>query len=497
MPNSISRRYARTALTVAYLSAWPFHVAFADLTQLQFGNQLEQLAAAANQATYNKLLASGCDDRQTAASATCSGSTFKVWENVRELVHTSNQLTGNNGPTLYSLGLDQEGLGFALQWTSAEEFSTQGSMSGGFVNGQLSGLASRITALRNGATGFSYAGLNFDEGVMVANNSLRGASGGGASADQQSGWSKLGGFINGSYTEGNKNATVLEDAFDFDGEDYSGGLDYRINNHWVAGATFGYQHQKINFDSSKSIVSGDVKMNGFSIMPFALYQSDNWYYSVSLGYQQMQFDTNRTISYPSLNPSVAGVYTIARSTSDAHALTAFATSGYSYHFTEKASLEPYVSLDYRRVTVDGFTEKDLYNEGFNFVIGQQTITSLEVVPSLKLQYILTPSFGVFVPFIDAQLHLQQKDNARNIDAQYVGAEQTLDNSTKFVIPTDAQDKSYQVYTVGVSSVLRGASQKGLDTAATGGIQGFVNYRLIRSLDNYRQHTISAGLRYEF
>ena len=81
---------------------------------------------------------------------------------MRELVHTARDLSNVIGePNGYSLQTDLEGLGFALRWTAGEEFSTQESMSDSFVNGQLSGLSSRITALTRGLKGFALASNYF------------------------------------------------------------------------------------------------------------------------------------------------------------------------------------------------------------------------------------------------------------------------------------------------------------------------------------------------
>ena len=490
---SSARRCTTLASVLFGLSTSPAH---ADLSQLEFSNALEAKAATAVQATYNSLLGA-CTDTQQTASTTCSGSTFNVWKNVRELVHTANELTGQSGSTAFSLGLNQEQLGFALRWNAAEEYSSQGSMSGGFIGSQLNGVSTRIAALRYGATGFSFNGMD-DEDVLVAQRAYANRmSGGGASADQGYTWSSWGGFLNGSYTKGNKDATVYEDAFDADGKDINGGVDYRFDNHWVAGLVFGFQRQKLVFDSEKSITQGDVKMDGFSITPFALYQSDTWYFSGSLGYQRMQFDTTRHIQYPSLNPQVASVDTTAESSNDANALTASLTSGYSLPLNASFSLEPYLTADYRHIRIDGFTEKDLLNDGFNFVVGTQTINSLELTPALKLRYIIASRVGVFVPYLDIQLHNQLDDGSHSIDATYEGAEQSVSAASTFVIPTDKLDKSYEIYTVGFSTVLRGARQTTADSAASGGIQAFVNYRTIQSLNNYHQYTVSAGLRYEF
>jgi hypothetical protein len=495
--------YLKYASTASVLFALSFQ-SYASLNDLagSFDNELEEISAAANQATYDQLALSGCSDRQFNASESCAGDAFISWQSVRELVHTANEITGE-GSTLFSLGLDLEGLGFSLRWTAGEEFSAQGDMSNSFIGGQLSGLASRISALRHGGNRYAFNQRD-DAGILIAAKYLDGKTGGGASADSAGedyikAWSPWGSFLNASYTYGNRSATTREDAYDFDGMDVSGGVDYRFDNNQVFGVMLGYQSEELDFDSSQSIVDGGVDMTGYSIQPFYLYQSDNWYMSLSLGYQMMSFDMDRSIRYPSLNPDVGSTDTTAVSKTDATGLSSSSTFGYAFSPLAALSLEPYMTLDYRSVALDGYTEKDLENDGFDFVVSDQDVDSLETAYGLKLQYIWAPSFGVFVPYFDMQHRIQHKDDSRNIEAFYVNASDAISNvqDAIFSIPTDNPDSSYQVYTVGLSTVIQGAQLTGENTTASGGLQAFANIRFFKNLAHYTQTQIAGGLRYEF
>src|SRR5688572_20474641 len=78
-------------------------------------NPLEQAAASANQATFDRLDPL-CGPN--AAPGACAAGDRTVYGSVRELVHTANELSSDPAVE-FSLGLDQEGLGFALRWTAA------------------------------------------------------------------------------------------------------------------------------------------------------------------------------------------------------------------------------------------------------------------------------------------------------------------------------------------------------------------------------------------
>ena len=470
----------------------------ADLLSFQgeYQSELEERAAVSNQATYDQLKSQGCTDSAQIATASCAGGSFLVWNNVRELVHTANELT-NVGPTEFSLDSDLEGLGFSLRWTSGEEFSSEESLSDSFVSGQLTNLASRVTALRSGTRGFNTAGFN-NGGNNTAIARRESGNSGLNSGDGVTGdWSRLGGFINGSYTYGNQDPSGREDAFDFEGMDVNGGLDYRLDDNWVVGAIFGYIKNEVDFDARLSIVEGGVEMDGLSIMPFVLYQSENWFYNASLGYLQSEFETDRSIRYPSFNTNVDSVNTRAVSKHDANTLSASFSAGYSYFIRDNWLLEPSLSVNYQDVTIDEFSERDINNEGFDFLVEEQNIESLETVLSLKTQYTMSNNYGVFVPYIEVHFYKQHEDEQRFIDAAYVNVAQILDKNARFSLPTNSVDSDYKVYSIGMSTVLRGARQKTADSTASGGIQAFINYRKLEDIAGYHQQIVSAGIRYEF
>ena len=493
--------YFRTAFASRYLSLVPLVLgactflplsnhALADLAALegQFANDVEESSAEAIQATYDSLLLENggpCNAAQREETQDCGGSVFTVFGANREFVQTGNELVGE-GPTEFSLGVDITGLGTALRWAAAEEHSGQGSLASEFVDGQLSGLASRISALRFGASGFFIAGLPVgDAQIAMTDGAAGGKYGAGASADSDF-VKRWGGFLNGSYGYGDKDPTGNENAFDFDGYEITGGLDYRLSDEWVVGGVLGYAEREVDFQQIGIIVvDGGIESDGFSLMPFVLYQGNKLFGSVSLGYQQMSFDTDRAIKYPSLNPDVPSANTRSVSSSDSDTLTFHVAGGYGFDFG-RFHFEPYASLDYQDITVDGFTERDVNDDGFDLQVDKQDIESLEVSLGVKFVYTFLPSFGVIVPFLDLEFRNQFEDDARTIEAVFNGVSDVVDTSTaRFRVETDALDDQYFVIAVGVSAVL------------PGGFQGYLSYRTIEDLDFYSHNVFSGGIRYEF
>lgn len=463
--------------------------------QGQFDNAVEEAAAVANQATYEALLmANGgpCDPRQRRAADSCAGTVFRVFENTRELVETANELTGR-GPTEFSLGVDLQGLGTALRWTAGEEFSAQESLTADFVGGQLSGLAARMSALRGGASGFQLGGLPREREWLAALPA--GGMGAGADAAGEA-YAPWGGFLTASHGFGDRRATGNEDAFDFDGQELSVGLDYRLTDRWVAGAVAGATEREIDFDPVEQyVVDGGISATGYSLLAFGLYHSDRLYASLALAWQTVEFETERAIKYPSLNPDVASVNTRTVSTTDSQSWTGNATVGYGLRFGALA-MEPYLKLDYTDTTVDGFTEADVNNDGFELTVAEQHIRSLEGILGFRAQYTLTPRYGVFTPYLGAAWHRQFEAQSRDISARY-DASGSASNAAQFLVPTDAQDQQYYVLSAGLSAVLRGGRQRGPGDLIAGGLQGYISWRSVRALEYYSHEVFSVGLRYEF
>jgi len=487
--DAIIRRLRVASMSIAALLV--MHEARADLTNPQILSQLrplEQLAAVANQAVYDRLISSGtCADQSRGPQGACTGQTFLLFENVRELVHTSNELTQSGGPRQYSLGLDIENLGFALRWTAAEELAAQGASATQFSASQVGSLGSRLAALRFGASGFRVAANTATPGD-TRSAGLGHALGGGAAADEDSIAKRWGGFIDGSFGYGSREDTTFgsgfEDAFDFDGQEITVGVDYRLNDAVVLGLLIGHTDRAIDFDSALSIVDARFDSDGYSAMAYGQWEKGDFYVNGSVGGQRLSLDLRRRITYPSFNPLVAPIDETARS--DVHSDAITATLGAGYDFRWKAfAVEPFVKAEFQDITIDAFSENS--GRGFDFDYGEQKLTSLQSAIGLKLQYVLTPSFGVLVPYLRAEYRIESRNDTRSISAVYSGIAALAANTpgVNFNLPTDEPDDSYYTATAGMSVVLKH------------GLQGFLQYAQVFELKPFSERVITGGIRLEF
>jgi uncharacterized protein YhjY with autotransporter beta-barrel domain len=456
-------------------------------------NGLEIAAARTNDAAYAALLPTCVNAATlvpTAPSATgggaCTGNVLNLFNRLRELEDTANGLLGR-GETAFSLRLGAQALGLALRWTAPEEFAAQGSLTTKFANSQMTTLAGRFSALRFStyiarlARGDSDSDSDADAPRLVSYSSGI-PRGGGASADSPGLFSagNLSAVGNGSYSAGAKAPTTFEDAFDFNDTEYSAGSDLRVNSHLVVGVLAGYTINHINFNSSESTVDGGIRGEGYSGIVYAQLTGDAAYVDVSLGYQHLNLDTRRSITYPSLNPLVPSVDETSTSSASANSWIADVGTGYAFHF-RGFSVEPYLTGQYIHTGIGQFTEHD--GDGFDINVGGQSIPSFTTSAGVKLQQAFLPPFGVIVPYVYGEYRHEFLENSRNIQSNYGDSSAT--SAADFNLPTDGPTRNYYV------------AGAGLTVALKHGVQGFVQYVKVLQYTNYTDYVASGGLRIEF
>jgi outer membrane autotransporter protein len=465
------------------------------LVQLTAGNpafdDLERAAAIANQSVFNAL-ASPCSD---GPGSSCTAQQFQIFSEVRALVATAEEL--NTGqPNAFSLGLDAQGLAEALRWTAAEEVSAKSRVATEFANGQVVHVTNRITALRFGATGFSVAdaaALRVPESLGLADDAALGPAGAGATL------SKWGGFANASYGWGDHDPTTFEDAFDYDNLEFTGGVDYRLSPHWVAGLVAGYSDSDLDFDPSKSVVDGGIDAQGFSTGIFGLFTWGDVYASGFFDYQRLDFDIDRFIRYPSVDTHTEG-----DTSSDAFTITA--NTGYTYRFGPGASkpflLEPSVRVEYDRVTIDGYTEKDRDpSETFALRVAEQDFDSLELALGLRGSVAVSTPIGVFFPYARGEFRFEFIDDVRTTTSQYGGLGSVVDPSTgslaPFVLDGEDVDRRYGTVVAGVQAIVLGGTQRELGGPIAGRLSLFAEYHRVFELSNITNQMVTGGIRYTF
>ena len=339
---------------------------------------------------------------------------------------------------------------------------------------QTSNINARIVALRAGASGLSTNGLSFN----VAGNVLPAAkfvtlvqgpeSGGGASTDEPSRFSRLGVFLNGQVAFGDQNRTNREPGFDARTQGITGGVDYRFTDRFILGGAAGYMRTKSEFDLS----AGDLKARGYTLSAFGTYYVSNEFYMDGiLTYGRNSYDSRRKIVFSGFDASAAG-------DTDGAQRAAGLSTGYNFH-RGGLTFGPTARVNYVNVYVDGFEEKDA--GAASLKIGSQRITSLTTDLGGQVSYSVSRPWGVLLPTLRLEWEHQHRNSGRLISGTFVADPV----QTVFAIPTDDPDRDY--FNVGV----------GLSATFTANRTAFLNYETIVGRSRVSSHLFTAGVRIEF
>ena len=476
-------------LLPAAMLAVPARAELTDPRILAQLNALETASARANQASYDALLGT-CE---AGPGPACPDDVFGVFEETRELVQTANEILGT-GDTTFSLGLDIDGLGFALRWTAAEEIAAQGSMTTEFAASQLSTLSARMSALRWGISGPRLTSAQEADGSIRVASSGTLPLGGGASADAEAIGTRWSWFVDGAFGYGEKDPTDLEPAFDFDGQEVTVGVDYRFSPLLAAGGDARLLEQGGRFRLLAQRCRWPHQDGRLQRHRLRAARRRERLSEWIAGLPEPDARHAPPHHLPVAEPAHSG----GRQPRHARRRTAALCSRPWAPATRSAgavfSIEPSLGLDYVDASVEGFRESSVDNtanaspdDPFDLQIGDQDIDSLDGSAGLQLQYVFTPRFGVLVPYLSARYHHELLDDVRRVSALYADALSRLIQviDADFNVPTDPPDDDYYTAAAGVTVVL------------AGGLMGFVQYLQVLDLDDYSDAVITGGMRYEF
>ena len=313
-----------------------------------------------------------------------------------ELISTATDLDNPNVRPARSLNYSTpEELLAALQQVTGEENASEGTLAVRAANSQFSNIAARLGALRMAATG---AGSTAPATAFNLDLGSAPALGGGASADDESpdggaNLSRGGFFLNGNLNTGNRDATSLEDGFDFNALSLTAGFDHRFDKG-VLGVSIGYDSFDSDFKTSSLVSGGHVKADGASVSMFGMKDLGNFFIDGVVSFGSLSFDVQRLLRYDTANfdPDCQCTTQDRRLTSDpdaTHYGVSFTAGGQVY--TGKWLIEPSFVASFRRYNIDGYTENDsLANGGMALRFGDQTIDSLQSTLGVQFSRSIKP-----------------------------------------------------------------------------------------------------------
>ncbi|WP_143821168.1 autotransporter outer membrane beta-barrel domain-containing protein, partial [Motiliproteus sp. MSK22-1] len=153
-----------------------------------------------------------------------------------------------------------------LQQITVDDAGAAVEVSESGVTNQQRNLVSRLNALRGGARGLDLSGLNFNiDGKSLSSAHLPShwvkpeTERGGSAGDEESSLfsDKVGIFIGGTISLGDKDKTDNEDGFEFETQGLTLGVDYRMTEQTILGAALGYTQIDTDIDNNGGSLDTD------------------------------------------------------------------------------------------------------------------------------------------------------------------------------------------------------------------------------------------------
>ncbi|MET0068538.1 MAG: choice-of-anchor D domain-containing protein [Candidatus Thiodiazotropha sp.] len=374
----------------------------------------------------------------------------------------------------------------ALQQVLPESATKANATSRQGVEAQIGNLGTRIAALRAGARGLSFRGLDLriDDQTLpieLIAKAYEDATrrGGGASADNQLLASRLGVFVTGDITTGERDETDLESGLEFDTVGITIGADYRITNQFILGGAVGFVDTETELEND----AGDLDTQGVSLSLFGTYYSpQNYFVDFSATYGSNSFDQKRGIVYTL--DGLADVSQQLEADYDGDTISLFVGSGYDFNHGPW-SFGPRADLEYIRSDVDGFTEEvsDPTAAGGGWATRVSSTDQRWLTLNLggRVSYTQSTDWGVLIPYARLDWLHEFEDDSQIITAHFVEDPAGMG----IEIQTDDPDRDYLRLRFGTSAQFQN------------GVVGFIDYGTILAHSEWSSHTISAGLRMEF
>ncbi|MEO1324030.1 MAG: autotransporter outer membrane beta-barrel domain-containing protein [Pseudomonadota bacterium] len=360
-------------------------------------------------------------------------------------------------------------------------------------------VAARLNVISGQVRGGQYAELLMQRPVQLASNDPDSVDLSGATLSREGKWdgfASLGGF----QTE--QDSTSDELGFEVDGFWFAGGVDYRFNQRFIAGAAVSYVDSQADFDSIGNIATGTGGSTSSESTSVSLYGS----YLVSdplalnafevnglVSVGQVDFETERRIvvvdknaNFPSNGGtaiSPGGLTTINRtaiSKTDADTVQLSIGASYSTYFANGVSLTPTANFTYYNADIGAFAESG--SQGLDLIFDSQEIDSLQASIGANVSRPFSADWGVAIPYVRASAVFELEDGAQTVTGRYAAQ---IDQNNSFTISTNDADETVLDLALGATAQF------------ANGASAFAEYSTILGLENVDHQALSVGVRFQF
>lgn len=342
---------------------------------------------------------------------------------------------------------------------------------------QVVNLVERLRELRRGAKGVSLGGLK----VGLADQTFTGnmleqalkhgrESGGGASADEDWPFERLGVFITGDVQWGKKDKSVNEEGFDYDRLGLTAGTDYRFTNGLILGAALGYTSTGVDIDAD----GGTLDDESWSLSAYGTYYpTEHFYLEGSATYGWDSYDQDRNIEY-----SLLGAKRTANAGFDGDQYTLMFGAGYDL-IRGGTIFDLYGRLQYTSASLDGYREQGA--DGLDLVIQGQDAISFKSILGTQVSRSISTRRAV----LSLQGWLQWEHEFEDGDEEVTGYFANDPGQFGFVLPVDALETDLVRLGLGVGA------QFGQGRTA------FLSYQAALGMQDYTEQIVTAGVSLAF
>lgn len=368
-------------------------------------------------------------------------------------------------------GLSADEIPGALNQLIPDQIGQQANESHQVATAGVDNIQQRISNLRAGNNGISFAGLK----AVVAGKALAlgdvidGELRGGAAGDDEAfAGSRFGAFVTGTITTGEKDAADTLDGYEFDSQMLTLGIDYRISSDLFIGTALGFGDTTSESDAGRS---------EFDSKTLSLSFYGNWYPKKDIyvdwvaGYANNEYDSTRIISFGTVQSTASG-------DTEGHQISISTSLGWEVPVNEWM-ITGYGRAGYIESIMDGYDESD--TAGLALSLEQQIVRTVPVSLGFNVERAFSMPFGVFIPQAELELIKDLNDERRKVTAAFVNAPE----AGSFVSETASPDSDYAELSLSLTALFKG------------GMMAYLRYGTELSREDYSVSTIEIGSRMEF
>lgn len=340
---------------------------------------------------------------------------------------------------------------------------------------QTANVGSRIAALRGGATGLSLDGIalafngnTFDSSWLPSSISEKMAKEGGGSSLLDE---RLGVFVNGTISIGDRSQRGKEVGFDFDSWGVTSGIDYRFDSGLITGLALGYSNLDVDLDEDGGTMDADT----FSVQLYGTYGiTDDFYVDLTLGHSSSDFDQKRVVDLSGIGSLTRS---IARGSTDARQYSTSVALNYRLPRIKAWSITPYGQFYYARNEVDAFDE---IGSPFALSFPDQEFYTRTFTGGLRATRAFSFERGVLSPFADASFSHEGGNDGFALSP-------TLVETGAFgpTVEISDPDRNFGRLDLGMSWVFLTGNQL------------FLSYSALVGENDTTRHSLYFGARFEF